>query len=92
MIAPFFCINENHALDAWFKKAYGGEEEIPVPGRKKGRNRGKQLDREEPPLCKGWCSAQRIKIAMIAGGNHTTIYRCQPSRLTEGLSYADASA
>ena len=21
----FCCINENHALDAWFKKAYGGE-------------------------------------------------------------------
>ena len=26
-----------------------------------------------PPLCKGWCSAQRIKISMIAGGNHTII-------------------
>ena len=26
-----------------------------------------------PPLCKGWCSAQRIKIPMIAGGNHTII-------------------
>ena len=21
-----FCINENHALDAWFNKAYGGEQ------------------------------------------------------------------
>ena len=24
---------------------------------------------------KGWCSAQRIRIFMIAGGNHTTIHR-----------------
>ena len=23
----------------------------------------------------GWCSAQRIRILMIAGGNHTTIHR-----------------
>ena len=23
---------------------------------------------------RGWCSAQRIKIKMIAGGNHTIIY------------------
>ena len=25
----------------------------------------------KPPLCKGWCSAQRMKMIMIAGGNHT---------------------
>ena len=25
----------------------------------------------------GWCSAQRIKIFMIAGGNHTSIYSGQ---------------
>ena len=24
--APVFCIKENHALDAWFKKAYGDEQ------------------------------------------------------------------
>ena len=24
-----------------------------------------------------WCSAQRIKITMIAGGNHTTIYQLE---------------
>ena len=23
---PFCCINENHALDAWFNKTYGGEQ------------------------------------------------------------------
>ena len=29
----------------------------------------------ESPCCPlwGWCSAQRIKIAMIAGGNHTSV-------------------
>ena len=39
----------------------------------------------KPPLCKGRCSAQRIKIAMIAGGNHTTIYRWHGEAVTEGL-------
>ena len=28
----------------------------------------------------GWCSAQRIQIIMIAGGNHTTIYQGAPVR------------
>ena len=32
-----------------------------------------------PPLCKGWCSAQRIKITMTAGGSHTTMYCWQKS-------------
>ncbi len=27
------------------------------------------------PLCKGLCSAQRIKISMIASGNHTKMYQ-----------------
>ena len=31
------------------------------------------------PLCKGWCSAQRIKITMTAGGSHTTMYCWQKS-------------
>ena len=25
-----------------------------------------------PPLCKGWCDPQRIKIYMIASGNHSS--------------------
>ncbi len=25
-----------------------------------------------PPLCKGWCDPQRIKIFMIASGNHSS--------------------
>ena len=29
----------------------------------------------------GWCSAQRIKIQMIAGGNHTTIQLPLPWRI-----------
>ena len=33
---------------------------------------GKQPTALAPPL--GWCSAQRIKIAMIASGNHTKMY------------------
>ena len=39
------------------------------------------LVREHPPapLCKGWCSAQRIKITMTAGGSHTTMYCWQKS-------------
>ena len=42
---------------------------------------GFQLVREHPtaPLCKGWCSAQRIKITMTAGGSHTTMYCWQKS-------------
>ena len=34
-----------------------------------------------PPL--GWCAAQRIKIAMIAGGNHTTIHAVTALAVTE---------
>ena len=34
---------------------------------------GKQPTALAPPL--GWCSAQRIKIAMIASGNHTKMYQ-----------------
>ena len=30
---------------------------------------------------RGWCSAQRIKILMIAGGNHSLIHSCQESAL-----------
>ena len=26
------------------------------------------------PLCKGWCSAQRIKIIIVASGNDTLIH------------------
>jgi len=40
------------------------------------------LRSEAPTKCapgevprRGWCSAQRIKICMIAGGNHTLIHR-----------------
>ena len=35
------------------------------------------------PLCKGWCSAQRIKITMTAGGSHTKMYCWH--EVTEGL-------
>ena len=34
-----------------------------------------------PPL--GWCAAQRIKISMIAGGNHTTIHAGTALAVTE---------
>ena len=34
-----------------------------------------------PPL--GWCAAQRIKIAMIAGGKHTTIHAVTALAVTE---------
>ena len=34
-----------------------------------------------PPL--GWCAAQRIKKAMIAGGNHTTIHAGTALAVTE---------
>lgn len=37
------------------------------------------------PLCKGLCSAQRIKISMITGGNHTIV--SLSAKLTEGLLY-----
>ena len=29
-MVSFFLYKENHALDAWFNKAYGDEQEIPV--------------------------------------------------------------
>jgi len=32
----------------------------------------------------GWCSAQRIKTAMIASGNHTLIDRWQKSLIFDG--------
>ena len=34
-----------------------------------------------PPL--GWCNPQRIKISMIAGGNHTTIHAGTALAVTE---------
>ena len=36
-------------------------------------------------LPRGWCSAQRIKNPMIAGGNHTTIPSCRQSALRNRL-------
>ena len=38
------------------------------------------LARERHRFPRGWCSAQRIKIQMIAGGNHTIIYSCRAKR------------
>ena len=34
------------------------------------------LARQHPCLLPGWCSAQRIKIRIIAGGNYSMIQRC----------------
>ena len=34
------------------------------------------LARQRPCLLPGWCSAQRIKIQIISGGNYSMIQRC----------------
>ena len=59
---------------------------------KKGKCTG--VGASPAPLCKGWCSAQRIKIEMIAGGNHTIIHAVMAvsrKAMTEGLSERDSS-
>ena len=55
---------------------------------KKGKCTG--VGASPAPLCKGWCSAQRIKIEMIAGGNHTII--CAAPVRTLGLRGSELSS
>ena len=44
------------------------------------------MHQPKPPLCKGWCSAQRMKMKMIASGNHTIIPGGPPNGGSEGLT------
>ena len=45
-------------------KEFFAQKTLDFPTEESGRRRG---------ILKGWCAAQRIKIYMIAGGNHTLI-------------------
>ena len=41
-----FVYKENHALDAWFSEAYGGEQEIPATTRERSANCSKLRNRD----------------------------------------------
>ena len=52
------------------QKEYYVNEHRPQPS---GSLNGTRCRLHASPCLQGWCSAQRIKISMIAGGNHTLI-------------------
>jgi len=60
----FFLYKENHALDAWFSRGYGGEH-IQVCREERLKRGRTQWDTGKPPLCKGRCQPKRLTEGLL---------------------------
>ena len=60
--------NENHTLDAWFDKAYGGEQEFRVPKSKAEANKGMGVEEGKASLVQREVSAEQADGGIVTCG------------------------
>jgi hypothetical protein len=64
---PLF-YKENHALDAWFNKAYGGGQEFRVPKSKAEANKGMGIEKGKASLVQREVSAEQADGGIVTCG------------------------